>query len=87
MPERWVVNASPIISLARVDRADLLLKIPDECVIPQAVVSEIMAGPESDPARRFLEDRPVKIVDLPTPSAEILAWDLGSGETVGETWG
>jgi len=81
MPERWAVNASPIISLARVDRADLLLSIPDVCVVPQAVVSEIMAGPESDPARNFVQNRPIEIVDIPAPSAEIMGWDLGSGET------
>lgn len=81
MAEHWVLNASPIISLARVDRADLLLKVPDECVIPQAVLSEIMAGPDSDPARSFIDNHSIKIVDMPAPSVEILAWDLGSGET------
>jgi len=81
MAERWVLNASPIISLARVDRADLLLKIPNECLVPRAVFSEIMAGPDADPAKIFLQTQSLKIAELPEPSTEILAWDLGGGET------
>lgn len=55
MSERWVLNASPIISLARVDRANLLFSIPDEVVVPQAVFDEVMAGPMTDAARCFFK--------------------------------
>lgn len=80
MPERWVLNASPIISLARVDCANLLFSIPDEAVVPQAVFDEVMAGPETDAARVFLQSK--ESVILPNESSsEITAWDLGSGET------
>ncbi len=47
----WVVNASPIIALAKVDRLDLLLSSARTLVIPDAVVQEIRAGPAGDPAR------------------------------------
>jgi len=81
MTERWVLNASPIISLARVDGADLLVNIPDECVVPQPVFDEVMAGPESDPARIFLQGHQSRVVVVPQPTPEILGWDLGDSET------
>lgn len=80
MPERWVLNASPIISLARVDRANLLFSIPDEVVVPQAVFDEVMAGPATDAARVFLQSKESVIVTSES-SSEITTWDLGSGET------
>ncbi len=80
MPECWVLNASPIISLARVDRANLLFSIPDEVVVPQAVFDEVMAGPVTDAARAFLQSKESVIVTSES-SSEITAWDLGSGET------
>lgn len=80
MPERWVLNASPIISLARIDRANLLFSIPDEVVVPQAVFDEVMAGPVTDAARAFLQSKESVIVTS-EPSSEITTWDLGSGET------
>jgi predicted nucleic acid-binding protein len=36
MPERWVVNASPLIVLAKIDRLDLLIHLADELLIPVA---------------------------------------------------
>ncbi len=80
MPECWVLNASPIISLARVDRANLLFSIPDEVVVPQAVFDEVMAGPATDAARVFLQSKESVIVTSES-SSEITTWDLGSGET------
>jgi len=37
MKERWVVNASPIICLAKAGQIDLLLKLPEEIIIPAVV--------------------------------------------------
>ncbi|MBN2003803.1 MAG: DUF3368 domain-containing protein [Anaerolineae bacterium] len=80
MPEHWVLNASPLIVLAQVGRADLFEALADTVVVPRAVVAEIEAGPEGDPARRWLAGAPVPIVET-TSSPQILAWDLGAGET------
>jgi predicted nucleic acid-binding protein len=38
--ERWVLNASPLIVLARIGQEDLLLKLSDETVVPDPVVKE-----------------------------------------------
>jgi predicted nucleic acid-binding protein len=81
MSEQWVVNASPLILLARVGREDLLRTLPQRVVVPRAVASEINAGSPDDPARRVLTRGEFQIVDTPDPVAEVLAWDLGAGET------
>jgi predicted nucleic acid-binding protein len=44
MSERWVLNASPLIVLARAGFEDLLLKLPEQVVVPKAVETEIQAG-------------------------------------------
>ena len=80
MPERWVVNASPLIVLAKIDKLDLLTHLADELLVPQAVVDEINAGPEVDAARAFLASSPLPVVEV-SAHPIILGWDLGSGET------
>ena len=52
MSERWILNASPLIVLARIDHTDLLLALADELVVPRAVAAEIEAGPAGDRARQ-----------------------------------
>ena len=50
MVRRWVVNASPIISLTKIDRIHLLSELCDEVVIPQGVANEIKLGGYADSA-------------------------------------
>ena len=80
MGERWVLNASPIIVLARVRQEHLFDALADEVVVPRAVAEEVEAGPADDPARRAIAGGGFTIVDA-TPAPEVLAWDLGVGET------
>ncbi len=81
MAEHWVLNASPLIVLARIGREDLLLSLADQIVVPRAVAAEIQAGPPQDQARQALAADRFTIVDTPPPPPELLSWDLGSGET------
>ena len=81
LTNRWILNASPLIVLARVKLADLFLQLADEIIIPRAVVNEIHDGPEGDLARQFLDSGILTIVDAPSPPPALLAWDLGAGET------
>lgn len=53
--EKWVINASPIITLARVGHVELLVRLPKQSVIPRAVADELLRAPEDDPARRVIE--------------------------------
>jgi predicted nucleic acid-binding protein len=78
--ERWVVNASPIICLAKAGFLDLLLKLPDEIIIPSTVIEEIQAGQSGDPAREVLASRTFPVEEVAI-RPEILAWDLGQGES------
>jgi predicted nucleic acid-binding protein len=53
--EVWVANASPVIALAKAGYLDLLKQLPNELLVPEPVVAEVLAGPKSDPARQALE--------------------------------
>lgn len=79
MAERWVINASPLIVLAKIEHLHLIPALADEFVIPDTVITEIQNGPDGDAARRYVES------NVPTaeviPQREVLAWDLGAGET------
>ena len=60
MPSRWVVNASPLILLAKVRHSNLLTHLAGEVVIPASVAAEVRAGPPTDPARLWLEGEGAK---------------------------
>ena len=79
---KWVVNASPIITLAKISRQSLLLDLSTEVVIPQEVYDEICAGPKDDPAVRWLKKDGRKWL-YPSESfhKDIAPWDLGKGES------
>jgi len=80
MSEQWVLNASPLIVLARVGQAHLFTALAEKVVVPRAVVAEIEAGPGDDAARRWLRNAPLPVVET-TPHPQLQAWDLGAGET------
>ncbi len=74
----WIVDASPLIVLARVGRLDLL---GSRVVVPLAVALEVGAGPVDDKARRALEAAAYGTfphVDVPPI---VLEWGLGAGES------
>src|SRR5919108_367004 len=79
--ERWIINASPVIALAKVGQVELLTRLPEQALVPQAVVEEISIAPEGDPARTALESGIFKIIEAPATPENILAWDLGKGES------
>lgn len=79
--EIWVVNSSPLISLAKIGQLALLTAPGRQLVVPKAVSEEILAGPETDPARTAIEagfgaDFPS--IEVPPKVAE---WSLGRGES------
>lgn len=81
MAEIWVVNASPVISLAKVGHLDLLTQLPDEILVPTEVASEVLAGPPSDPARKAFDEGWGRVASVERIPAPILEWSLGSGES------
>ena len=48
MSRCWVVNASPLILLGKIDRLTLLDDLADQVVIPTGVVREVGAKPGGD---------------------------------------
>ena len=81
MAERWVINASPLIVLAKIGQTDLLTALADEIAVPDAVAYELNAGPDDDPARNWLAKSNAPLVNVSNIPSELLAWDLGAGET------
>ena len=78
----WIVNASPLILLGKINRLELLAALPPSFSIPHAVSLEIFAGPDTDPAKIWLQTEGNAFVIPDSPiSPEILSWDLGAGET------
>jgi predicted nucleic acid-binding protein len=77
-----VVNASPLILLARIDRLDLLASLAKLLVVPEAVIREIQAGSDRDGSAGKVENLPsiLRVEDLPVAD-RIRLWDLGAGES------
>lgn len=81
MSETWVLNASPIIALAKAGHLQLLERLTPTLLVPAAVAEEILAGPESDPAhQRIGAGWGMRVTPSGIPSV-LLEWGLGAGET------
>ena len=81
MADDRVVNASPLIVLAKVGGLGLLEEPGARLRVPDAVVREVLAGPPDDPARRQLEAGWGERVPDGQVPAEVLEWGLGAGES------
>jgi len=76
--EAWVVNASPLILFARIDRLDLIEHLAPAILIPNAVIEEVCAGQHKDrTAATALEwTGKYRVQDIAI-AASIEHWDLG----------
>ncbi|MDQ3773882.1 MAG: DUF3368 domain-containing protein [Pseudomonadota bacterium] len=81
MAEIWVVNASPLIALAKVGHVDLLATPGRSVIVPEAVAEEILRGHAYDPARRALEAGLGADVRRAAHDPEVVEWSLGAGES------
>ncbi len=81
MGEVLVVNASPSIVLAKIGRLDLLTNLADRVLVPGAVIAEILAGPENDPARIAMTGGWGERIEPIEVGASIIEWSLGAGES------
>ena len=87
MPRQWVVNASPLIILGKIDLLHILRRLAEPLVVPAAVAQEIAAGPESDPARQWLTGPGHEYIhDVGDLEPIVANWDLGRGEGQVLTW-
>lgn len=87
MAERWAVNASPLIFLARVSRLDLLRDVAQSAVVPQSVMRELEAGSDLDDAMAVVRRSDwLLAVDDPVVPESVRIWDLGAGESAVLAW-
>jgi predicted nucleic acid-binding protein len=78
--ETWIINASPIITMAKAGQLSLFDRLAN-VVIPGAVVDEILNGPPSDPARKALESGWGRLASPAVIPEVVLEWGLGAGES------
>ncbi len=82
-----VVNASPLIFLSRAGLVDLLRTTAERVVVPEAVADEIRRRGPSDPTALVLDqERWLETVPVARIPVEIVAWDLGPGESAVLAW-
>ena len=82
MTEHWIIDASPLILLGKAGQLDWLPQM-GRIVVPESVAAEVAAGSPVDPARQWFaasEGAACMVRDV-APTSELLAWDLGAGET------
>jgi predicted nucleic acid-binding protein len=60
--ERWVINASPIILLAKAEVIHFLPQVCDQLIIPAGTVEEVYRGKMGDAGRVWLEREGKKFV-------------------------
>lgn len=87
MTEHWAIDASPLILLGKTNQLDWLPGLGN-IVIPSSVALEISAGSSTDPTRQWLLSKSTQdmIKEDIDASRELLAWDLGAGETSVIAW-
>ena len=84
--EPAVVNASPLVVLAKADLLDLLKLEGEPVLVPDAVEQEVRRH-SPDAASRSLDSQPwLHIVRSPPIPPLIEAWDLGEGESSVLAW-
>lgn len=87
MSRRWVVNASPLILLGKVDQVPLLQELSDELIIPDGVAQEVRAKPDGERTLEALAASPtVRIATVDLIPRDIEVWDLGRGESEVLAW-
>ena len=77
----FVVNASPLITLGRLARLDLLTELAEVVIVPRGVIDEVAAKSEKDWLVQAVERHAGVTVtpDVPPP-VSLEDWDLGRGE-------
>lgn len=87
MADRWVINASPVILLAKAEVIQFIPKLCDELVVPTGVVAEIQHGRISDAGKLWLNAEGRKFI-RPSPLIEpaLATWRGGAGEAEVISW-
>lgn len=85
--ERWVVNASPVILLAKAGVIHLLPQLCSELVVPASVLTEVHRGRQADAGRAWLENAGRPFLREVSPLHPAMAsWGGGAGEAEVISW-
>jgi predicted nucleic acid-binding protein len=79
--DTWILNASPVITMAKAGYLHLFEQLAACILIPESVADEILAAPSADPARSALEGgwgERTSAKEIPSP---VLEWGPGRGES------
>jgi predicted nucleic acid-binding protein len=82
VPEKRIINTSPLVFLARAGLLEMLRAGDHETVVPEPVIAEIQGHGDDDPTVKAIREVDWLIL-LPGPvvPSEIAAWELGPGES------
>jgi predicted nucleic acid-binding protein len=81
LPTHKVVsNTTPILSLLKIDKLDLLRTVYGSIIVPQAVYREIETGKDKDYYADLDKIDWIKIEELRSPGTRVLLFDLDDGE-------
>ncbi|MFM2082146.1 MAG: hypothetical protein RL380_837 [Verrucomicrobiota bacterium] len=81
MAERWVINASPVILLAKAEVIQFVPLLCDELVIPAGVVAEVQSGRVADAGKIWLANLGQKFIrPVPAVHPALVEWRGGHGE-------
>ena len=87
MADRWVINASPVILLAKAEVIQFIPKLCDELVVPDGVVAEIQHARISDAGKQWLDaDGREFIRPSPLIESALATWRGGAGEAEVISW-
>lgn len=82
MIELAVVNASPLIFLARGGHLDLLAQLTRRTLVPEPVFAELQVRGHTDRTIQALaRHKWIEIVSSPPIPADVQSWGLGPGES------
>jgi predicted nucleic acid-binding protein len=87
VPNPLVINASPVIVLAKTGFLDLLRILGDPVLVPTAVVDEIQQAGQNDPAVKALGQASwIRVVDPGMAPGILQSFGLDPGEEAVLTW-
>ena len=87
MADSWVINASPIILLAKAGLIHLLPVLADPLIIPTPVADEVRRGPSGDAGSRWLNESGSRHVQPPVfEPADLASAAIGAGEKSVLSW-
>lgn len=82
MPDPAIVNASPLILLAKAGRLGLLRALGRDLIVPDAVVEELRVKGSDDPVAQSIENAAwLRVVSVTATPQSVVAWRLGAGES------